>query len=244
MQSQHRDHEATTIFPAPVFINWRGRAWAYSFQVFRDDMAQDSAWVQYVMSNLLKDKIPALLRSRGADPMTRAAIFTENVPKQFKCRFHFGLVADSGIMCLNNKGLSTGEKGRWEHHYFGACHGKNISDSESGITKTYARDSVINETWTVASPRDLWDKLSKALKFMLRDPTGERGEKFAAEGRIRRSEQLLVTKVISVGVCRNHIFWFDPVAVGDYQWSFGVFHISRPPYLGGSSLSSFNEFLN
>ena len=48
-----------------------------------------------------------------------------------------------------------------EHHSIGACHGKNISDSEGGITKAYARDQVTNQSWAVACSKDLCEKLAK-----------------------------------------------------------------------------------
>ncbi|CAN0597939.1 unnamed protein product, partial [Laminaria digitata] len=53
VQSQHWDHEATTIFPCPIFIRWGGQVWAYSFVILSDDMAQDNAWVQYGLSGML-----------------------------------------------------------------------------------------------------------------------------------------------------------------------------------------------
>lgn len=162
VQSQHWDHDATTIFPCPIFIKWGGRVWAYSFQMLSDDMAQDNAWVQHVLTMLLTVHIPALLRKIAAPPMTRAIIFTDNCAKQFKCKFNFAWVAANGIMIRDNDGNITGIRLHIEHHYFGACHGKNISDSEGGITKTYARDQVTNQSWTVACPRDLCEKLQNA----------------------------------------------------------------------------------
>ena len=199
VQSQHWDHEATTIFPCPIFIRWRGKVWAYSFQVLSDDMAQDNAWVQYVLTKLLTEHIPALLRKIGAAPMTRVTIFTDNCAKQFKCKFHFGWVTDSGIMTRDNDGRATCVRLHIEHHYFGACHGKNISDSEGGITKTYARDQVTNQSWVVASSRDLCDKLAKGLNFILSEPTDEEREHYeASRAYDKGSGQVLMTKVSSV----------------------------------------------
>ncbi|CAN0518282.1 unnamed protein product, partial [Laminaria digitata] len=122
VQSQRWDHEATTIFPCPIFIRWGGQVWAYSFVILSDDMAQDNAWVLYGLSGMPNREIPALLRNIGADPMTRATIYSDNCSKQF-----------NGIMCRGSDGAETGEKLRIEHHYFGSCHGKDISDSEGGI---------------------------------------------------------------------------------------------------------------
>lgn len=39
VQSQHWDHEATTIFPCPMFFRFQRLVWAYSFQVLSDDMS-------------------------------------------------------------------------------------------------------------------------------------------------------------------------------------------------------------
>ncbi|CAN0011805.1 unnamed protein product, partial [Hapterophycus canaliculatus] len=66
-------------------------------------------------------------------------IFTDNCAKQFKCRFHFGWIADAGIMCLGCFGVATGKRVKIEHHYFGPCHGKNQSDGEGGAAKTYVK---------------------------------------------------------------------------------------------------------
>lgn len=195
VHSQHCDHEATNIFPCPIFIKWGGRVWAYSFQVLSDDMAQDDARVQHVLCMLLTVHIPALLRKIGTAPMTRATIFTDNCAKQFKCKYHFGWVADSGIVTRHNNRRETGDR-HIEHHYFGACHGKNISDSEGGITKTYARDQVTNQSWTVTSPRDMCQKLAKGLNFILREPTNKERENFeASRARDKGSGQLHMTKV-------------------------------------------------
>ncbi|CAM9563467.1 unnamed protein product [Ectocarpus sp. 4 AP-2014] len=196
VQSQHWDREATTIFPCPIFFKCGGEVWAYSFQVLSDDMAQDNAWVQSVMSKLLNEDIPALLRKVGAAPMTRVTIWTDNCAKQFKCRFHFGWIADAFIFCRDRHGNVTGVRVRVEHHYFGACHGKNLSDAEGGMTKVFVRLMVLNMTWKIASSRDLYLKLSKALNFMLRDASSE--ETVASwskrKGRTAGSDQRLMTK--------------------------------------------------
>ncbi|CAM9863005.1 unnamed protein product [Ectocarpus fasciculatus] len=196
VQSQHWDREATTIFPCPIFFKVDGRVWAYSFQILSDDMAQDNAWVQFVISKLLNDDIPALLRKVGAKPMTRCTIWTDNCAKQFKCRFHFGWVADAQIMELDKDGEPTGIRVHMEHHYFGACHGKNVSDAEGGMTKEYVRRMVLNMMWRVASSRDLCKKLEKALDFFLRFANAEESEAFwkQRKGREGGTEQLLVTK--------------------------------------------------
>lgn len=170
--------------------------WAYSFQVLSDDMSQDNAWVQHVMPKLMNDDIPALLRNIGAPPMTRATIFTDNCGKQFKCKYHFGWVADSGVKVRREDGGATGKGVHIEHHYFGACHGKNMSDSEGGVTKSHARANVANMSWRVESSEDLCSKLGKDLNFMLEEPTDEEREYFSANQKHDRGYgQLLMTKV-------------------------------------------------
>lgn len=199
VQSQHWDNQSTTIFPCVVYFVWEGKVWAYSFQVLSDDMAQDNAWVQHVMSKLLDDNIPALLRKIGAAPMKNATIFTDNCAKQFKCKYHFGWVADSGVKARDEGGVPTGRAVHIEHHYFGACHGKNVSDSEGGVTKTWARANVRNMSWRVSSSSDLCQKLKKDLSFLLTKATDdERGSWETNPRHKHKGNQLLMTKVISL----------------------------------------------
>ena len=131
--------------------------------------------------------------------MTRVIIWTDNCAKQFKCRFHFGWIADAFIFCRDGHGNVTGVRVHVEHHYFGACHGKNLSDAEGGMTKEFVRMMVLNMTWRVASSRDLYLKLSKALNFMLRVATTEETAAFWSKrkGRTAGSDQRLMTKVRS-----------------------------------------------
>lgn len=148
------------------------------------------------MYMLLSVYIPALMREIGAHNMTRATIFTDNCGKQFKCKFHFGWVADSGVKVCDNDGQPTEKNVHLEHHYFGACREKNISDSEGGVTKTYARNKATNMSWRVTGPRDLCAKLGMDLDFKLREATDEEREIFYADPtHVRRSGQILMTKV-------------------------------------------------
>ena len=101
VQSQHWDNECTTIFPAVVYLVWEGRVWAYSFQVLSDDMAQDNPWVQHVMSNMLDNHIPSLLRKIGAPPMTHATLFTDNCSgKGVRGGFFKNVVLKTGPECV------------------------------------------------------------------------------------------------------------------------------------------------
>lgn len=174
VQSQHWDQDSTTIFPCYIMFWWLDRIWAYSFMILSDDMTQDNAWVQHVLSRLLSEDIPALLRKIGAPPMSRATIFSDNCAKQFKCRFHFGWLADVGIRAKDAHGGDTGLRLVVEHHYFGPSHGKNSSDSEGGVCKSYVRMMVNNQEWLfVASSRDLCQKLEKGIGFILREATSD-----------------------------------------------------------------------
>lgn len=197
VQSQHWDREATTIYPCPIFFKWQGRVWAYSFQILSDDMAQDNAWVQSVMTKLLSENIPALLREIGAPPMTRFILWTDNCAKQFKCKFHFGYLADCGIEVVDDEGVPTGVRLNIEHHYYCSGHGKNMSDAEGGTTKSYTRMMVTNQRWRVRSSEHLCSLLQESLGFMLREANDEERAEFcqARGGKAIPSEQLVMTKV-------------------------------------------------
>ncbi|CAN0115802.1 unnamed protein product, partial [Laminaria digitata] len=71
-----------------------------------------------------------------------------------------------------------------------------ISDSEGGVTKTYARNKATNMSWRVTGPRDLCAKLGMDLDFKLREATDEEREIFYADPtHVRRSGQILMTKI-------------------------------------------------
>lgn len=196
VQSLHWSHESVVIFPVPIYFRWGGRVWSYSFQVMSDDRAQDSAWVQHVMTKLLSDEIPALLRKLGEPPMTDAIVFTDNCAKQFKCRYHFHFVSDSGIKARDAAGRKTAEELRLEWHYFGSCHGKSSSDSEGSVTKRAAQDNVTNMSWAPTTPRQLFELCAKDLGFQFVEPTPDERHQFyqnKADG--RGTLQVLVTKV-------------------------------------------------
>ncbi|CAB1116630.1 unnamed protein product [Ectocarpus sp. CCAP 1310/34] len=105
VQSQHWQHDSVTIFRCPIYLKWKARMWAYSYQVLSDDRTQDNAW---------------------ALPPWCELFFTDNCAKQFKCRFHFGWLASYEVMIRDNHGESTNVPVHVEHHYFGSCHGKSV----------------------------------------------------------------------------------------------------------------------
>ncbi|CAM9827844.1 unnamed protein product [Ectocarpus fasciculatus] len=196
VQSQHWQHESVTIFPAPIYFKLRGRVWCYSFQVLSDDRSQDNVWVQYVMNQLLSVHVPGLLRKVGAAPMTKAIIFTDNCAKQFKCRFHFGWVAQSGVMIRDSDGNATDMRLVVEHHYFGSCHGKSNSDSEGVITKLAERTNVMNGSWVVRNPQHLCELLAKDFSFLLQEASQDEKDRFYEDkSHTRGGQQLLMTKV-------------------------------------------------
>ncbi|CAM9649643.1 unnamed protein product [Ectocarpus sp. 13 AM-2016] len=141
VQSQHWQHESVTIFPCPIYFKWKGRVWAYSFQVLSDDRTQDNAWVQHVMLKIMTEHV--LMRKLGAPAMVRAFIFTDNFAKQFKCRLNFGWLASHEVMIRDNNGESTDVPVHVKHHYFGSCHEKSGSDSEGANTKDTTRQNII-----------------------------------------------------------------------------------------------------
>lgn len=65
------------------------------------------------------------------------------------------------------------------------------------MTKEFVRLMVLNMMWQIASSRDLYLKLSKALNFMLRVASIEETAAFWSErkGRTAGSDQRLMTKV-------------------------------------------------
>ena len=194
VQSQHWNHDATTILPCYIMFRWGGRVWAYSFIILSDDMAQDNAWVQFVLSRLLSEDIPALLRKIGAAAMTTAIILSDNCGKQFKCRYHFGWIGGVMIFIIGESGVTTEDRVHIEHHYFGPSHGKNSSDSEGAVTKTYVRTMVNNQQWTVVSnSEDMCQKLEKGLGFLLQEATTEERTTFfeTRKGEGGGTEQLL-----------------------------------------------------
>ncbi|CAM9273681.1 unnamed protein product [Ectocarpus sp. 8 AP-2014] len=196
VQSQHWQHESVTIFPAPIYFKMKGRLWCYSFQFLSDDRTQDNVWVQYVMNQLLSVHVPALLRKVGAAPMTLAIIFTDNCAKQFKCRFHFGWVAQSGLMVRDSDGNVTDMRLVVEHHYFGSCHGKNYSDTEGAITKLAERTNVMNGSWVVRNPEHLCELLAKEFSFFLQEASPDEADRFyQSKSHSRGGQQLLMTKV-------------------------------------------------
>lgn len=208
VQSQHWGKEQVTMFPCPIFFVYDGRVWVYSFQILSDDMSQDNAWVQHVLSKLLSNDIPELLRKIGAAPMTRVVIWSDNCAKQFKCRTHFGWVADSGVkVCAKEGEIDHETPLKIEHHYFGSGHGKNLSDSEGAVAKNLGRKNVINGSWVISDARDLCDKLGADLNFLLRKATTRERQSFEERRRNNRGAgQLLMTKVRKRAhspLCRN-----------------------------------------
>lgn len=212
IQSQHWQHGSVVIFPVPIYFRWGGRVWSSSFQVISDDRAQDSAWVQHVITLLLSDEIPALLRELGAPPMTVATIFTDNCAKQFKCRFHFHFVSDSGVKVRDAGGRKTAQDLHLEWYYYGACHGKSSPDSEGSVTKRAAQDNVTNMMWAPTTPRELFDLCARDLGVQFVEPTPDEEHDFYQERTHNRgTQQVLVTKVTLGSVGQTLVSTYDLV---------------------------------
>lgn len=207
VQSQHWQKQLVTIFPCPIFFKYKGRVWAYSFQVLSDDLSQDNAWVQHVLSELLDKHIPKLLKKYGAHPMARAAVWSDNCGPQSKNSKQFGYVADCGVKVRDDAGRRGLDTVRLEHHYFASGHGKNFSDSEGAVTKMITRRSIINGTWVVSGARDVCNKLAAALNFDLKKPKKSEKEAFSARKKHQRGTgQILVTKVGAFKPIRSEMY--------------------------------------
>lgn len=189
VQSPYWQQQSTTLFPCPIFFNLNGVVWTYSFVVLSDDSSQDSAWVQHTFQRLLKEEIPPLLRRCGASPMTRVTFFTDNCSKQFKCRFSFGWIADAGVFVDG----APHERVHVEAHYYGACHGKSLSDSEGGVVKTFAKSRVTTGQLVIESSRDLFEKLRASLEFNLFQPTDV--ERQASSVAVGTGQMLMIKEV-------------------------------------------------
>lgn len=187
VQSQHWNQDSTTLFPCPVFFRMDGEVWVYSFVLLSDDGLQDNAWVQHAFSRLLQTEIPSMLQRVGAARMTRATFFTDNCGKQFKCATSFGFIGDCGIHVVEepNRRLYV------EAHYFGACHGKSLSDSEGGVVKTLARSLVVSGRVRILGSHDLYEKLVPHLNFELRKASTTEMEEYA--GKIGTGQLLMAS---------------------------------------------------
>lgn len=147
--------------------------------------------------------VPALLRKSGAPPMVWATTWTDNCSEQFKCKYHWGWVADAGICVLDAHGVSTGRKLHIDQNYFGPKHGNNPSDGAGASVKNFATTMVKNQGWAyVKSSKDLCTKLEKGMGFVLLEATSEERTAFFAEKEGTRpggTEQLVMTKVRTDG---------------------------------------------
>ncbi|CAM9667374.1 unnamed protein product, partial [Sphacelaria rigidula] len=143
VQSQHWNRDSTTLFPVPVFfLTQRQRLGILS---------QDNAWVQHAFNRLLQTEIPAMLRRVGAAVMTRVIVITDNCGKQFKCATSFGHTSDVKVHIVDQPITRI----HIEAHYFAACHGKSVSDSEGAVVKTFAISQVVSGRMQILSSFDL-----------------------------------------------------------------------------------------
>lgn len=193
VQSQHWNRDSTTLFPVPVYFKVNGKVWVYSFVVLSDDKSQDNAWVQHAFKRLLQTEIPSMLQRVGAAPMTCVTIFTDNCGKQFKCATAFGYIGDCRVHIVHEPNSRL----HIEAHYFAACHGKSVSDSEGGVVKTFARSQVVSGRVRILSSLDLFEKLAPELDFELRE--ADENETHDFSGTIGGG-QLLMAKAVRVSM--------------------------------------------
>ena len=96
--------------------------------------------------------------------MLQCTFFIDNCGKYVKCAYNFGFIGDCEVYAAN-------DPTRWLHvdaPYFGACHGKSLSDSEGGVVKTFAKNQVVSELLRILSLFDLFLNLKPELDFDLR----------------------------------------------------------------------------
>ncbi|CAM9839266.1 unnamed protein product, partial [Sphacelaria rigidula] len=159
VQFQHWNRDSTTLFPVPVFFKLNGEVWVSSSVVLSDDKLQDNAWVQHTFTRLLQTEIPSMLERVGATRMTRVIVVTDNCGKHFKCATSFGYIGDCKVYVIDQPGSRIDI----EAHYFDACHGKSVSDSEGGVVETFARNQVLRGRMRILSSFDLFEKLVPEL---------------------------------------------------------------------------------
>lgn len=122
--------------------------------------------------------------------MTRATFFTDNCGKQFKCSYSFGFVGDSEVFV-------SGDPARRLHieaHYYDACHGKSLSDSEGGVVKTLAKNPVVSCRMRILGSFDLFEKLAPELEFELREANATEVDEFTVK---LGTAQMLMTMQVS-----------------------------------------------
>lgn len=197
VQSTYWNQPSTTLFPCPVFFRLGDKVYVYSFMMLSDDSAQDNAWVQHALRILFQTEIPAMLRRVGAAPMTRVSMFTDNCGKQFKCSTSFGFVGDCAVHVVNEPSRRL----HIEAHYYGACHGKSLSDSEGAVVKTFAKNQVVNERIRIMGSSGLYEQLKPHLDFELREATADKVGDYS--GKIGTG-QTLMTHVSTVS-SRDHM---------------------------------------
>ncbi|CAM9720810.1 unnamed protein product, partial [Sphacelaria rigidula] len=151
VQCQHWNLDSTTLFPVPVFFKLNGKVWVCSFVVLSDDKSQDNTWVQHTFTRLLQTEIPSMLERVGATPMIRVTVVTDNCGKQFECAMAFGHIGDCKVYVIDQPGSRI----HIEAHYFDACHGKSVSDSEGDVVKTFATHQVLTGRMRILSSFDL-----------------------------------------------------------------------------------------
>ena len=145
----------------------------------------------------LEDKIPEVLKRAGSKPMSTVVVVSNNCGSQFKNRYIFFFIGEGSIA-----GPPEGEGGRRvplnvEWHFWAACHGKNVSDSEGATLKNVMAEREKDGVWRLATTKALYEQCCDSqLSYFLRAATDEERQSFY-QGNCDRSghAQLLMTKV-------------------------------------------------
>ena len=188
----------TVLFPVIAYFLIGDEVWAYSFTVMSDDLEQDNAWVQHTLEILLRDRIPAVLEHAGAHSMQAVFIFSDNCCPQFKNLFNFYFNGGPNVANVENNSPRL----HVEWHFWAACHGKNVSDSEGATIKNVVKEREKNGQWRESTSRALYDRCSTSeLRLDMHPATpAERSDFFGGDNEARGGiAQLVTTKVNVVG---------------------------------------------
>ena len=96
-----------------------------------DDLEQDNPWVQHMLEIILRTSLPDVLQRAGAQPMYTVIVFSDNCCPQFKNLYDFYFIGGKNIS--DSKANVPRLHLQW--HFWAACHGKNVSDSEGATIK-------------------------------------------------------------------------------------------------------------
>ena len=197
----------SVVFPAVAYFRVGDNVWAHSFMVLSDDLEQDSPWVQHTLRIILENELPNVMKRAGAKPMTTVKLFSDNCAGQFKNRYIFFFVGAGGIEGPASKLDGQAVPLVVEWHFWAACHGKNVSDSEGATLKNVVAEREKDGVWRLSTTRDLFSQcVDSQLSYFLRAATDEELDRFYEHNPNRGGHaQIPMTKVrkqeLKQGLC-------------------------------------------